>query len=214
MPTLDVLTTKDAVDQYEFPADCCIKPTHTSGHVILRTDTQPVDTTKIKNWFDVNYYMNYREANYKTLRPKVIVEPLIFGTTNIEDYKIFCYQGIPKIIQVDFDRHTAHTRSFYDVNWSKKDFSTAYPKSEKNIAEPQNLEEMLSVAARLSAGFSLIRIDLYTNGTEIFVGELTNCSGNATDVVIPKHAEQEISLIIFGRTGIGVSRPRLKKQHD
>ena len=43
-----------------------------------------------------NYYNRSREANYKMLKPKVIVEELIFNDENIKDYKFFCYNLKPK----------------------------------------------------------------------------------------------------------------------
>ena len=93
VPTLDVIKSKAAVDAYEFPAQCCIKATHTSGCVILRKQGEPVDRALIKSWFDINYYRTGREANYKLLKPKVIVEPILFGNWNLQDYKIFCLNG-------------------------------------------------------------------------------------------------------------------------
>ena len=38
-----------------------------------------------------DYFLTNREENYRHLVPKVIVEPILFNTTNINDYKIFCF---------------------------------------------------------------------------------------------------------------------------
>ena len=43
----------------------------------------------IKRWFSSNYYNRSREANYKLLKPKIIVEELLFNDENIKDYKFF-----------------------------------------------------------------------------------------------------------------------------
>ena len=56
-----------------------IKPTHLSGHLIIKKEEDGVDLEKIKKWFSMNYYDRSREANYKTLVPKVIVEEMIFN---------------------------------------------------------------------------------------------------------------------------------------
>ncbi len=64
-------------------------PTHASAEVILRRSGEPIDRERIKRWFALNYFAG-REINYRLLRPKVIVEPLIFDSDNVEDYKIFC----------------------------------------------------------------------------------------------------------------------------
>lgn len=198
VPTLAVLRSPEEVDAYDFPPDCCIKPTQASSQVILRTNGAPVDRELIKSWFSINYYRNGREWNYQRLKPKVIVEPLIFGSTNVEDFKIFCYEGRPRIIQVDIDRYVDHTRKFFDVNWIEQDFSILYPRSAAPFPRPASLETMLSVARRLSAPFSFVRIDLYSDGEKVLVGEITNCSENAGGVFVPRSAEKQASELMFG----------------
>jgi hypothetical protein len=57
---------------------------------------------------------------------------------------------------------------------------------------------MLFVAGELSKAFTMIRVDLYSDGKTIFVGELTNVNGNAEESFIPKVGESEASSILFG----------------
>lgn len=198
VPTLAVLRTPAEVDAYDFPADCCIKPTHASGQVILRKDGAPVDRERIMRWFAINYYFAGREWNYRALKPKVIVEPLIFGGTNVEDFKIFCFNGEPRLIQVDIDRYIDHTRKFFDVNWNEQDFSILYPRSTADFPRPASLEKMLAAARVLAARFSFVRIDLYSDGDQVLVGEITNCSENAGGTFVPRHAEKRASELMFG----------------
>jgi len=198
VPTLAVLRSPDEVDAYDFPADCCIKPTHASGQVILRKDGVPVDRERIKSWFAINYYHAGREWNYRELEPKVIVEPLIFGGTNVEDFKIFCFNGEPRIIQVDIDRYVDHKRKFFDVDWNEQDFSILYPRSTADFPRPASLERMLFAARKLAAPFSFVRIDLYSDGEQVLVGEITNCSENAGGIFVPRQAELRASELMFG----------------
>lgn len=183
VPTIQVLHNIEEVKAYKFPPDCCIKPTHMSGKVILRKNNSSVDYEEIEKWFKISYYQNDREANYKNLKPKVIVEPLIFDTNNPPDYKIFCYSGKPKLIQVDIDRYIEHTEKFFDPDWKEMPFTIHYPRSRRTMEKPKNLETMLSVAGKLSAYFNFVRVDLYSNGENCFVGEITNCPGGATGFV-------------------------------
>ncbi len=184
VPTLKVLHTIEEARGYRFPSSCCIKPTHMSGQVILRQQDSPVDFEKIDKWLRTVYYNHTsREANYKTLTPKVIVEPLIFGGTNPTDYKIFCYMGKPKLIQLDIDRYIEHTEKFFDPEWNEMPFSIHYPRSRRTVEKPKNLGKMLEVAGLLSSRFNFVRIDLYSNGEECLVGEITNCPGGATGFV-------------------------------
>ena len=195
--TIGILRESSDVERYVFPARCCVKPTHLAGQFIIRANGEPIDIQKIKQWFDLNLYDIGREANYKYLHPKVIIEPLIFDSTTVEDYKFFCYQGKPKIIQVDIDRRTNHTRKYYDSSWEELPFSILHPKANGAIEKPKNLALMLDVASNLSKGFNFIRVDLYTNGEQCYVGELTNCHGNAGENFLPSSSEIEASDLIF-----------------
>lgn len=198
VPTIAVLESVDQVDSFDFPVACCIKPTQGSGAIIIRKNGDDIDLNKIKDWFSMNYYRSGREANYKTLRPKVIIEPIVFGGSNLEDYKFFCVNGEPKFVQIDIDRYSAHTKLFFDMNWDELDFSIRYPKSTKNMSKPKNFDEMVLIVKVLSKQFSFIRIDLYSNGNQIYVGELTNIHGNAGDHFIPREAEVQASKLLFG----------------
>jgi len=198
VPTTAILYSPAEVDAFVFPANCCIKPTHASAQVILRTDGAPLDRERIRKWFALDYYKAGRESNYRSLQPKVIVEPLIFGSANVDDFKIFCWRGVPKFIQQDFDRHTNHTRKLFDTRWNEQDFSIIYPRSTADSPKPKNLTDMLAVARALSAPFSFIRIDLYSDGRQVLVGEITNCSANAGGFFLPRSAERKASALMFG----------------
>jgi hypothetical protein len=199
VPTIAVLHSMEEVRRYQFPSDCCIKPTHMSAKVILRRQNSAVDLEEIETWFNSTHYLVNREANYKTLKHKVIVEPLIFDGEDLLDYKIFCYEGRSKLIQVDVDRHIGHARKFYDTRWNELPFSLLYPRSTRHLERPGNLEEMLSVARSLSSHFDFVRVDLYSNGDKCLVGEITNCHGNAWESFMPKSGEKLASDMIFGR---------------
>jgi hypothetical protein len=198
VPTLGVLRSPEDVDAFDFPARCCIKPTQASAQVILRTAGEPIDRERIKSWFGINYYYAGREINYRALKPKVIVEPLIFDSANVDDFKVFCWNGVPKFVQQDFDRHTYHTRKIFDTDWNEQDFSIIYPRSSAVAPRPATLPKMLEIARKLSAPFSFIRIDLYSDNQQVLVGEITNCSANAGGFFLPRSAEKKASEMMFG----------------
>jgi len=198
VPTLAVLRNVDEIHQFRFPGDCCIKATHGSGMVILRTKGSPVNTSDLERWIKFSYYNFTRESNYKTLTPKIIVEPLIFGNSSPEDYKIFCYRGKAKLIQVDMNRYSGHRRLFFDRHWNVQNFTMMYPKPKHTMPRPGNLDLMIDIAERLSSPFDFIRIDLYSDGQRCFVGEITNCHKNATGKFMPPSAEHVASRILFG----------------
>jgi len=198
VPTIAVLNSIEEVKNFSFPSHCCIKPTHASGLVILRKNNEPVDVSEIEKWFTINYYDVGREANYKMLKPKVIVEPLIFEKSDVEDYKFFCFNGKARFVQVDINRWSNHKRKYFDREWNELDFSINYPKTTSHIPKPENFDEMLNVAETLSQKFSLVRVDIYSNGISLlYVGELTNCHENASGKFIPLSSELNASQLLF-----------------
>jgi TupA-like ATPgrasp len=200
VPTIALLDSLGAARHFDYPDDCVIKPTHMSGEVILRRGGSPVDLDTLRRWFRSNYYETSREANYRHLRRRVIVEPFIFGRDNVEDFKIFCLHGRPVLVQVDFDRYTHHTQNLYKPDWQPLPFAVGCPVG-PGFPRPRNLPHLLHYAARLSAEFSLVRIDLYTDGQSVLVGEITNLHQSGRESFVPPEGEAVVSRLFFGDTG-------------
>ena len=169
-----------------------VKPTHLSGrHLIRRDATGPPDTSEILSWLKLNKYRNVsREANYRYLRPKIIVEELLlFDGALPDDYKIHCFHGRPKLFHVMANRATQRLcGTLYRDTWQRLAFTIQGP-SRGDVPRPAKLDEMIAVAARLSAPFDYVRVDLYTDGKRVYVGELTNLPANANLSFRPRDAD-------------------------
>jgi hypothetical protein len=196
--TKAILSNADDVRRYQFMQGDVVKPTHASGLVYFVKDND-FDKSDLIDWLSLNYYNISREANYRYLNPKIIVEEPVFGRTDVDDIKFFCVNGQVKVIQWDFDRYTNHTRMLYDRNWYPLNASLYYPKSSKFMAKPSRLEEMIVVAEKLSKPFWLVRVDLYYDETtEMFlVGEITHCHGSSNEKFDSKESEILVSNILF-----------------
>lgn len=183
--------------------DYIIKPTHLAGKYIIKRKNEKIseqNINEIKNlWLTENQYFGHRERNYLTLKPKIIIEPLLFNDDNIKDYKIFCNNGVAKAIQVDFNRSFDHSRSVYTLDWKKLNMSIDFKMNNFELKKPSNLSEMILLAEKVSKYFSFIRIDMYSNNNEIFIGEITHIHGGACEKFIPNkfETEKEFSKILF-----------------
>lgn len=174
----------------QFP--CVVKPTHLSGQVqILIRREDSVDPQVMRRWLRTNYYSQTREANYRHLQPKIIVERFLSydGSTPPKDYKLFCFHGEPRFVQVDGDRFTRHTRNFYDVDWARLQVAMNYPTRAADDPKPRRLRDMLDIARELSKPLSSVRVDMYAIESELKVGELTNCHESAGSRINPKVAD-------------------------
>ena len=171
----------DNPDEIEFdalPDRFVLKVTHGSGMNLLVPDKSKLDirhtVRQLKKWCSRDYYSIGREWAYKDLPRRVVCERLLvdeIGELPL-DYKVFCFNGCPKLIQVDVDRFGNHTRAFYDTDWVKQDFQLLYNAPSVPIKRPGRLEEMLEGACALSAGIPFVRVDFYAL-PEIFFGEMT-----------------------------------------
>ena len=173
--TLAVLESAAAVREFRYPERCAIKATHDSGSHVFRRAGEPIDIERIVSWFGRNYYFELREPSYRFLQPKVIVEELLGRDgEDLPDFKLFCFHGVPAFIQMDTTRFVDHRRSFYSPRWHELDLQVTYPACTTLVPRPADLDTMLDYAAKLSKGFSFLRVDLYSVDGRLLVGELTN----------------------------------------
>ena len=197
--TYHVLRTKGELRQFmpdRFP--CILKPTHSSGQAVICLDaSNSLDWEEMEKWFNINYYKSKREQNYRYLAPKIIVEEFFSedGCTTPNDYKIFCFNGVPKFIQIDLERFSGHKRNLYDISWNRIHATLLYPGKEENDPKPPLLDDMLDVARCLSANFRFVRVDLYVSETEIKVGELTFVPGAAGEPLNPPETEYTLGAL-------------------
>lgn len=201
VPTIAVLQNLAEATAYNFPNRCVIKPTHMCNTNIFRKHGENIDFKEIARWYNTNYYEEGREANYKTLIPKVIVEPFIFDNDIVSDYRFFCINGKPIIILVDTNIN--YVRNLYTPNWDLLPFNIRNPIG-PGLPKPKNLAEMIRIATILSEDFNFIRIDLYSNGETIYAGEITNCHGNASAKFVPPPSEELFANLVFGRDGFSI----------
>lgn len=180
IPTLGVWNNFDEIDFDELPNQFVLKCTHDSGGLVVVKDKRGLNKeeteAKIVRSLARDYYILARETPYKDVKPRIIAEKYMVDEsgTELKDYKIFCFSGVPKFIQVDFGRFTNHCRNIYDVNWNKLDMKLLYPTDENvNIQKPICLDTMLEIASRLSTGIPFVRIDLYSIYDKIYFGEFT-----------------------------------------
>ena len=205
LKTLELLNHVDEVERLRLTQlPCVVKPTHLSGEVQFIREEKTLDRERMKRWFGINLYRESREQNYRWLRPRIMVEEYFeaSGAPVPDDYKIFCFRGEPRFIQVDSGRFTSHTRNIYDTSWRRLPCSIHYPAREEDDARPEPLARMLKIASRLAAPFDFIRVDLYVNGDDIRVGELTNCPEGAFGRLLPAGCDETLgSLLLAGGQG-------------
>lgn len=192
IPLLGHWNHVEDIDFENLPNQFVLKCNHDSGGVVICRDRSAFDAEeakkKLKTHLAQNHYYLSREWAYKNIEKCIICEKYLIDeeSNDLRDYKIFCFNGVPKLIQVDFDRFTDHKRNLYTTDWEFLDVTIKCPNDpNKIIPKPEKLSEMLDVAAKLSEGYPELRVDLYLVNGKIYFGELTVYHGGGIEKFTP-----------------------------
>ncbi len=185
------------IDIDKLPECFVLKCNHDSGGIVICTDKNNFDWNagkkKLKKHLKQNHFYLSREWAYKNVKPCIIAEKYMIDndSQDLRDYKFFCFNGIPKLIQVDFNRFIDHKRNLYTIDWEFIDLTIKCPNDPNaDIPKPINLDEMIEIAKKLSHGFPEVRVDLYSINGKTYFGEMTLYHGGGYEKFTPE---------IFGR---------------
>ena len=173
----------DSVEMIPFddlPDRFVMKLTNGSGFNYICTHKTEDEIRRIKRrfrqWLKIDFFMLGREWAYKGIKNRILCEEYLQSDTSsgLNDYKVFCFDGEPKLIQVDFARFTNHRRNLYTPEWEFLNERVAYENDPNaNLTKPVVFDEMLECARKLSAGFPHVRVDFYCVGERLVFGEMT-----------------------------------------
>ncbi|MDO5638096.1 MAG: ATP-grasp fold amidoligase family protein [Myroides sp.] len=203
IPNYGIWESFDDIDFKRLPSQFVLKTTHDCGGVILCTDKNGLDLKKTKSKLEKhlknNHYYKNREWAYKDVEPRIIAERYFTNKRSdneieeLVDYKIFCFDGEPKIIQISTGRFNSGLKhNFYDINFQKLDIVKYKGGTEEDISKPENFELMLLLAKKLSSNLPFVRADFYNIEGRVFFGELTFYPGGGFSPFKPKEWEERV----------------------
>ena len=206
IPTIGVWDKFEQIDFLALPEHFVLKTTHGGGGggVVICNDKKQFDIIdakrKLKKSLSADIYRNLREWPYKNVKKRIIAEKYMRDSNGeLKDYKFFCFNGKVEFFKIDFDRFVDHHANYYDRKGKLLPFGEAdlLPVPDKILEIPQNLQEMIVLAERLSEGNPFLRVDLYNIDGKIYFGELTffpasgfgRISPEQYDIIIGKSLE-------------------------
>lgn len=154
-----------------------------------------VDKAKLEKCLKRNYYYAGREWPYKNVKPQIIAEKYMVDEigTELKDYKIFNFNGEPKIIQLDYNRFVEHKRKLYSVDWEPINATFIYGTDENDsFVRPRQLHKMLELSKLLSKGKPFVRTDFYYINDRIYFGEITFYPESGFGKVTPKQFDEKM----------------------
>lgn len=199
IPTIGVYENVDDVDFDQLPNQFVLKCNHNSrvGMCICKDKTQ-LNINKVKKELEKglkeNHYMKTREWPYKNVRRKILVEKYMEeeGCPSLHDYKVMCFNGKAKLIELHRGRFTDyHIQEFYDCNWNKTNISQSGSGCISNevIPPPSFLKELLELSEILAEGIPHVRVDWYYVKKQLYFGEMTFFDGAGFDPMDKKEDE-------------------------
>jgi hypothetical protein len=170
----------------KMPKKFVLKAAHASGWNYICKDKYEADEASIKRiidtWVESDFSIIGREAMYRGSKRVVVCEEFLDGGEGEvpRDYKLFCFHGEPRFVQVDYDRFSGHSRTLYDMEWKKLPCVYEYPLGPDESGHPPELFiQMIEIARLLSTPFPFVRVDLYESVGRVWFGEMTFCPEKA-----------------------------------
>ena len=194
VPTIAVFDNPDEIDFGVLPDRFVLKCTHDSGGIVICKDKASLDKDaarkKLKAGWSRNYYRFSMEFPYKDVKPRIIAEEFLTNEGfDLCDYKVHCFNGVPKLVLVCKDRYSkcGLTEDFFTEGWEHLEVKRpTHPNSKEIIPIPVQLDEMLSLSRLLSKGIPFVRVDWYISYDKLYFGELTFFPASGMTPFVPK----------------------------
>lgn len=185
---INVYDNVDDIDFEKLPKKFALKCSHGCGFNVICEDKNNLDIVKtkktIKKWIKKKFGYTTAENHYTHIRPHILCEEFIENKNGGYpiDYKIYCFNGEPKIVLVCADRKDGYKTMFYDLKWNRlhlrdNDMFGA-------VSKPRCLSDMLNISKIVSKPFPFVRVDFYEYNGSAILGEMTftpaNCLGSYT----------------------------------
>ena len=185
----------DTIPQY-----CIIKCNHGSSYNIVLNNKKITNNEleQLNNWYNTDFSIFFNEFHYKFINRKIFTEELLNIT---HEYKVWCFDGIPKFTQCIFYDNMQNTLykndNKYEKVWSRHDVivnenfklikgwqfniirpsykeNTYLKKYYKKYCETEHYNKIINYSKELSKNFKFVRVDFYrTDDDKIYLSELT-----------------------------------------
>jgi len=167
----------------DLPHQFIIKASHGCrwNHIVY--DKEKLDVAETIRYFDRRLADTFGaragEFHYSLIEPKVLIEELLLHEGRIPcDYNLFCYHHDGHFdFAITIDLPAEGSFAHFDKHWNLLEGELSAGE-QKKLVDPENFDEMVSVARALSEGFDFIRVDLYNVQGRVYFGELT-CTPSA-----------------------------------
>ena len=125
--------------------------------------------------------------------------------SDLKDYKLFCFNGIPKIVLVCSERFSSSNmcETWFDMNWKLIDMTESGHRVDSTISKPKQFKKMVELSKKLSKNIPFIRVDWYEIGDKLYFGELTFYPASGFEKFEPKEWNKKIGdMLSINKLGV------------
>lgn len=179
-PLLGIYENIDEIDFDALPEQFVLKSTTGSARNIIVKNKSEFKSAWAKEKFEAWHRTNFAffsgfELHYMNVRPQILVEKFMGGLEDgLVDYRLYCFDGEPKIIWADiFSDSPDWQRNIYDMDWELIDTAISFPRMQKPLEKPQNLDKMKEISRVLAKPFCHARVDFFEVCGKLYIAEVT-----------------------------------------
>lgn len=177
-----------------------VKTNHDSGGVVICRNPREFDWKRAREKLSAHimrdYYEVYYEPQYRSIEKRILVEEYICDVSSEtgvpNEYKFYCFDGVPALIKYDGIFHQKKRTSFLDITWKKLELKyNDRRKLDLKPMRPSRLDEMIEISRELSKPFKFVRVDLYEASGKVFFGEFNFSPAGGYKTLNPLNYERE-----------------------
>lgn len=181
IPLIGDFTEPDQIRPELLPDKFILKANHGCGFIRIIKNKSFIDFKEekrlMKAWLNTNFCLNTSFGQawaYKNISPRILVEEFLEESGKPPtDFKFLCSSGRVEYILLVYDRFDLHREKHFSRDFVPLDLWNGVEQHPGPFFPPDNLDEMILLAEKLSEGFDFVRIDLYNIMGRIYFGEFT-----------------------------------------
>lgn len=204
LPLLGIYSSFNDIDFAALPQQYVIKATHGTGfNYFVRAENLYFDRAVVNRrcdeWLNTNYtYYNGLDMNYRNIKPRILIEPLVDGMIRHANYKVLCFYGEPMfiIVDTDKDKYGRRTRDVFDIEWRHQNLEIKYPKASITPVMPTRLSEMLNLTRIIAKDYILVRVDWFITKERLLFNQIKFSPGNGVEIFSSLEYEEKMGDLI------------------
>lgn len=208
VPVVGIFDSVEALAQADLPDGVIVKAAWASArNFILRNSAAERDAllAAARGWIDEYPVYGVEKLLYypQVIPPRILVEPLLNGAdapVGADDFKFFTFHGRVRYLQVSVRLPNGDGRLLFDRDGRAMDVVQKY-ENRVPFDLPDTVPAMRSQAERIGQHFDFARIDFYSEGGTIYMGEITQTPTGGHGRFTPEAFDHELGALWDYRPG-------------